>query len=172
MWIQLSFLYLCCVVLFFAKVVIYHCMNAVFGKVARFIRIVQLKPFVEPVPDSLFHSWEKLFSPLLNTRRLFGGERSVTLFTLDLTQETLRVWMRMNQNLYLKTKGGTKGPCIIGVMRIMFPIWCKYMKWGYICPRMVISCRLVALSQSGQEAGSFTISKRIHASMVCCKSNI
>lgn len=56
MWIQLSFLYLCCVVLFFAKVVIYHCMNAVFGKVARFIRIVQLKPFVEPVPDSLFHS--------------------------------------------------------------------------------------------------------------------
>ena len=28
-------------------------MNAVFGKVARFIRIVQLKPFVEPVPDSL-----------------------------------------------------------------------------------------------------------------------
>ena len=71
--------------------------------------------------------------------------------------------MRMNQNLYLKTKGGTKGPCIIGVMRILFPIWCKYMKWGYICPRMVISCRLVAFSQSGQEAGSFTISERIHA---------
>ena len=39
-----------------------------------------------------------------NTRRLFGGERSVTLFTFDLTQETLRVWMRMNQNLYLKKK--------------------------------------------------------------------
>lgn len=56
MWIQLSFLYLCCVVLFLAKVVIYHCMNAVFGKVARFIRIVQLKPFVEPVPDLLSHS--------------------------------------------------------------------------------------------------------------------
>ena len=37
------------------------------------------------------------------------------------------------------------------------------MKWGYICSRMVISCRLVALSQSGQEAGSFTISERIHA---------
>lgn len=105
----------------------------------------------------------KLFSPLLNTRRLFGGERSVTLFTFDLTQETLRVWMRMNQNLYLKTKGGTKAPCIIGVMRILFPIWCKYIKWGYICPRMVISCRLVALSQSSQEAVSFTISERIHA---------
>lgn len=57
-------------------------------------------------------------------------------------------------------KRGTKAPCIIGVMRILFPIWCKYMKWGYICPRMVISCRLVALSQSGQEAGNFTISKR------------
>ena len=56
MWIQLSFLYLCCVVLFFAKVVIYHCMNVVFSEVARFIRIVQLKPFVEPVSDSLFHS--------------------------------------------------------------------------------------------------------------------
>ena len=80
------FFILCCVVLFFAKVVIYHCMNAVFGKVARFIRIVQLKPFVEPVSDSLFHSWEKLFSPLL----IQGGSSGENEVLLSL----LSIWLR------------------------------------------------------------------------------
>jgi len=64
MWIQLSFLYLCCVVLFFAKVVIYHCMNVVFSKVARFSRIVQLNPLIFPSLGALFSSLFPPFSAL------------------------------------------------------------------------------------------------------------
>ena len=61
MRIQLFLLFLCCVVLLIAKVVIYHCMNIVFSKVARFARIVQLNPRLILPLELLSASLQSLF---------------------------------------------------------------------------------------------------------------